>query len=129
MQTDDCAVLSEVRPDVLTESAYPEVAEDEANTGVIVTNSGPATRVTVRLDDEVALDVELPGSNDCSHPPIYSYYYDLPARRFEVTAVSGDGKGKTESMLVGERTMWVTVTTQESFPLDLMVTRERPAFG
>lgn len=128
MQTDDCAVLSEVSPEVLTESAYPEVPEGEANTGVVVTNTGPPTRVTVRLDDKVALDVKLPGSNDCSHAPIYSFHYDLPARRFDVSAESDDGKRNTESVLIGERTMWVTVMTQESFPIHLMVTREKPAF-
>ncbi len=32
-------------------------------------------------------------------------------------------------MRVGERRMWITVQTQEGFPLYLTVTKQKPQFG
>ncbi len=126
---DPCDLTSPPSPRTLTEPAYPQVAEADGNVGIVVNNSGPPSRVTVRLDDEVALDVELPDSEGCAHSPVYSYYYNLQAGRVDVTAEGSDRRSKTERMLVDERIGWVLVTTQESFPMRLVVSRDRPVFG
>lgn len=48
----------------------------------------------------------------------------------EVTAASGDGPSKKEPLFVDDRTRWVLVMTQESFPpLHLDVSRSEPQFG
>lgn len=113
----------------ITSPALPQVAENEGKVGIIITNSGAPTRVTVRVDGEVALDVELPDSSGCSHPPIYTYYYDLPPGGTEVVARAEGGKRKTAGLRVGREMRWVLVMTQESFPIHLTVSRERPGFG
>ena len=126
---DPCDLTAPPSPKVLAEPGYQQVTEDEANVGILVNNSGPPSRVTVRLDDKVALNVELPDSQGCAHSPVYSYYYNLQPGRVDVTAASGDGRTTTEPMLVDARKRWVLVTTQESFPMRLVVSRDKPAFG
>lgn len=91
--------------------------------------STDSTRATVRFDDNVALDVELAGSPNCAHQPIFSYHYDVPPGRYDVKVTTDDGCRKTTPMLVGKHRMWVTVQTQEGFPIYLTATREKPQFG
>lgn len=67
---DPCDLNSPPSPKVLTQPVYPQVTEAHANIGIMVNNSGAPSRVTVRLDDKVALDVELPDSDDCAHSPV-----------------------------------------------------------
>ncbi len=126
---DPCDLTSPPSPKALTEPGHPQVTEPEANVGIVVNNSGPPSRVTVRLDDKVALDVELPDSDGCAHSPVYTYYYNLQAGRIEVTAEGNDGRSTTEPMLVDDRIKWALVTTQESFPMRLVVSRAKPGFA
>ncbi len=126
---DPCDLTSPPSPKVLTEPGYPQVGEAEANVAIMVNNSGAPSRVTVRLDDKVALDVELPDSDGCAHSPVYTYYYNLQAGRIEVTAEGNDGRSTTEPMLVDDRIKWALVTTQESFPMRLVVSRAKPGFA
>ena len=128
-RSDPCDPGSPAPVKTVTEPAVRQVGENDGNVGIIVTNSGPPTRVTVRVDDAVALDVELPDSVGCSHPPIYTYYYDLPPGNTDVIARAEGSKRKTAGLRVGKGMRWVLVMTQESFPVHLEVSRERPVFG
>lgn len=114
----------------MTPSAYPRVASAAADASIIITNvSSDPTRATVRFNDEVALEVELAGSINCGHEPLFSYHYDVPPGRYQVEGTTDAGRHQVRSMRVGERRMWITVQTQEGFPLYLTVTKQKLQFG
>ena len=115
------------------QNAPPELAqvpEQTADLTLVVTNSsGPAERVVVRTGGVLLLDGLLPpGSDYCGHPPIFSWSYDLPE---EPVTVKVSGAGQNASVVVGPRgpRQWVTVMTQDDFPLYVKATDAAPAFG
>lgn len=125
-----CAPVDEGRA---RENAPPEVArvaEADADLVLVVTNAGrPAERVVVRADGALLLDALLPPGGDyCGHEPVLSWAYGLPD---EPVQVDVRGAGQTGRVVVdgaGPR-RWVTVMTQEGFPLYVRATDTAPAFG
>jgi len=125
-----CAPQSESSAKELTQPDFPEVSSADASASIIITNpSAGSTRATVRFGDELALDVELAGSTNCSHEPLFSYHYDVPPGRYDVIVTTDDDRRKSDTMVVGEAKEWVTIQTQEGFPLYLTVTPTKPQFG
>ena len=120
---DDASVRENAPPDVA------RVADRTAGLTLVVTSSsGPAERVVVRAGDDLLLDALLPPGNDyCDHNPVFSWSYDLPERPVTVT-VSGAGQEASAVVDRGPR-RWLTVMTQDDFPLYVKVTDAAPAFG
>lgn len=115
------------------ENAPPElarIADKGADVTLVVTNAGRAAeRVVVRADGRLLLDGLLPPGGDyCGHQPIFSWSYDLPDRAVTVAVT---GAGQDGAVVVDARgpRRWVTVMTQDRFPLYLKATATAPAFG
>ena len=115
------------------ENASPDIAriaDTGADLTLVVTNAGrPAERVVVRADGKLLLDGLLPpGSDYCGHQPVFSWSYDLPERpvTLTVTAAGQDGEAVVDAR--GPR-RWVTVMTQDRFPLYVKATDKAPSFG
>ena len=125
-----CAPVDEAQVRENTPPDLVRVAEAEADLTVVVTSSsGPAERVVVRAGEELLLDGLLPPGNDyCGHNPVFSWSYDLPQEPVTVRVAAA---GQQTSVLVDAQAarQWVTVMTQDDFPLYVKVTAEAPAFG
>ena len=121
---DDATVRENAAPDV------ERVAEQSADLTLVVTNSSrPAERLVVRAGQDLLLDALLPpGSDYCGHNPVFSWSYDLPEQRVTVTVAGAGQEGSAVVDARGPR-RWVTVMTQDDFPLYVKATEEAPAFG
>lgn len=115
------------------ENASPEVvriADQGADMTLVVTNaSRAAERVVVRADGKLLLDGVLPPGGDyCGHQPNFSWSYDLPERTVTVAVTAA---GQDAAILLDARgpRRWVTVMTQDQFPLYFKATDTAPAFG
>src|SRR4051794_27201312 len=85
--------------EVVGKAQVLEAFEDNANL-VLDLSSSPSEplRVTVRLNDEIALDVRTPAvSAQCSHSPVYSHKYRLPGDTARVTIVTDQGQRRSTS--------------------------------
>ena len=115
------------------ENASPQIArvsEAGADATLVVTNvSRAAERVVVRADGKLLLDGLLPpGSDYCGHQPVFSWSYDLPERAVTVAVTAA---GQDVAIVVDARgpRRWVTVMTQDRFPLYVKATDTAPGFG
>jgi hypothetical protein len=123
-------------------SAIPhrELSEDGPTTADIaspfvvqVTNNQPSIeRVQVSLDGDTALDVDLPGAEDCwtGHPPIFSFDYDLPAGPVEVElTLQGDVSTSTVDVPAAE-TVWAVIDVQSERAWgDVTIYNSEPQWG
>lgn len=133
---DDCeAALRCAPPDdaEVRENAAPALArstEGAADLTLVVTNSSTAAeRFVIRAGDRLLLDALLPpGSDYCGHPPVFSWSYELPQTPVAVTVDAADQKA---ALTVDPRQArrWLTVMTQDDFPLYAKQTDAAPAFG
>lgn len=127
-----CSVDDEKRPaTVVTEPEVAEVSEEASNLLVDVTSTrDEPVRVTVRFDDKLALDVELPGTPSvCAHQPVYRYAYQLPRGRARVTVSTDGGQRGETTPTVGGGKRWVVVQVQDGFPLEVDTWNTQPQWG
>jgi hypothetical protein len=108
-----------------------QVGQDEANLVVHVTSSlQESVRVTLSVDNAVALDVEVPGTTPgCSGVPVYVYRYRLPEGPATVTGQTGDGQRRATTVELGSDPRWIVVSVQKGFPLSVDVWEEEPNWG
>lgn len=129
-RVDECRDLTSTPAKVLTEPGLREVPEKEANLLVDLHSvSESAVRARLRIGDTLALDLELPASRGCSHPPVYSYSYRLPPGATEITAMTSQGQQKAMSLTMSGKKQWVVFMVQDGFPLHLEASRIEPAWG
>ena len=109
---------------------YTTVPEAEATViAEAVSDAERVQRVTVDFDGVRALDVELPDSRGCAHPPVFSFAFAIPPSQVAVDVRAGDDIS-TEEMIVPEMgKRWVVVQTYDDLPVETSVWTEQPAFG
>lgn len=98
-----------------------------------VTNNEPSVeRVQLSFDGRTALDVDLPGAEDCwgGHPPIFSFAYDLAVGSVEVV-LTLQGEVSTSSVDVPVAgTVWAVVDVQSERDWgDVAVYDSEPGWG
>jgi hypothetical protein len=116
------------------EVARPDVRQvDEGAANVLVDLSGARAEplhVTVTFDEEVALDVEVPGTSAaCGTDAVSRYGYRVDPGPVTVVVNTGDGEEERVEVRAGDRPRWVVVSLQEGFPLEATEWDERPAYG
>jgi hypothetical protein len=118
-------------PEVLTRPEVRPVDEGAAN--LLVDLSGALSeplRVTVTFDDDLALDVEVPGTPaDCASQPVSRYGYRVDPGTVTVSVGTGDGQQESVAVTASDVPRWVVVSLQDGFPLEAAVWDERPAYG
>jgi hypothetical protein len=109
----------------------PEVRETASNLVLDVTsNLEEPVRLTVHVEDRLALDVRLPGTpSGCTHPPVYSYAFDLPHEQVSLTAVTDEGDRSEASLDLGAARQWAVVQLEDGFPLSVDVWDSEPQWG
>lgn len=109
---------------------YTTVPEAEATVIVeAVSDAERVQRVTVDFDGVRAVDVELPDSRGCAHPPVFSFALAIPPGQVAVDVRAGDDIS-TEEMIVPEAgKRWVVVQTYDDLPVETSVWTEQPVFG
>lgn len=127
-----CSVDPIDRPaEVVTQPQLAAVPERQSNLGLDVTStSRRPVRVTVTLDDRLALDVNVPGAGrDCAHRPVYRYTYRLPRGPATVTATTDQGQRDTTTVTVDGGARWIVLQVEEGFPLQVKHFGGRPGYG
>lgn len=116
---------------MLTEPELEEASQGQANVYIDVTSASESpVRITMKIDDTMALDVEVPGTpSDCSHQPVYKYAYQLTPGQSTVTATTDQGQRQSIPVAIGTAERWLVLSVQEGFPLGLEVWREKPSWG
>ena len=124
-----CASLDEAEVRENTPAGVARVDEAAADLTLVVTNSSRATeRVIVRAGGQLLLDALLPPAADyCGHSPVFSWSYALPQQGLPLAVAAAD-QSLTLTLTPGDR-RWLTVMTQEEFPLYARLTDEAPSFG
>lgn len=117
--------------EVVSESEFAEVSEDDANLVVDLSSSTrQAVRVTIRFGGKVALDVRTPAvPKECAHSPVYSHAFRLPGSQVKVTATTNEGKQDSTTVPLSGPTHWVVVQPQDGFPLKVRVFDEEMSWG
>lgn len=106
------------------------VPEGQAN--VILNLTSHARRVErlrITFDAVQALDVELPDSLGCEHPPVFTFGFDVPEDTLDVRVSAGDDVLEERLEVPREGTRWLVVSTDDGFPLRASVMDELPQFG
>ena len=127
-----CSVDPTDRPaEVVTQPQLAAVSESQSNLGLDVTSTSRApARVTVSLNDRLALDIKVPAAGrDCAHHPVYRYTYRLPRGPATVTATTDQGQRDTTTITVDGGTRWIVLPVEEGFPLRLKHFGSRPGYG
>lgn len=126
-----CTAAAERPAETVSRGQVDTVPERESNFVLDVTsNLESPVRVTVHVEDRVALDVRLPGTpSGCAHPPVFSYAYDLPHDEVTVAAVTDQGDRREATLTVGTARQWVVVQVQDGFPLAVDVWDSEPQWG
>jgi hypothetical protein len=104
----------------------------EAKATVIVEAVSDAERVqpvTVDFDGVRALDVELPKSRGCAHPPVFSFAFAIPPSQVAVEVRAGDDIAIEEMIVPKAGKRWVVVQTYDDLPVETSVWTEQLAFG
>jgi hypothetical protein len=118
-------------PEVLAQPEVRSVDEDAAN--LIVDVSGALSeplRVTVTFDDDLALDVEVPGTSAaCAIEPVSRYGYRVGPGPVTVSVRTGNGQEERVAVTAGDVPRWVVISLQDGFPLEAEAWDERPAYG
>jgi hypothetical protein len=118
-------------PEVLASPEVRPVDEDAAN--LLVDLSGALSeplRVTVTFDDDLALDVEVPGTSAaCATGPVSRYGYRVGPGPVTVGVSTGDGREERVAVTAGDVPRWVVISLQDGFPLEVEAWDERPAYG
>lgn len=126
-----CAGVEDQAVETITEAQIEKAPESRSDLVLDVSsNLEKPARLTVHLEGKLALDVRLPGTPaSCSHPPVYSYAYDLPDREVTVTAITDYGERSTASLDLSDQREWAVVQLQEGFPLQIEPWDSQPQWG
>jgi hypothetical protein len=109
---------------------YTTVPETEATVIVeAVSDAQRVQRVTVDFDGVRALDVELPDSRGCAHPPVFSFAFAIPPSQVAVDVRAGDDISSEEMIVPKAGKRWLVVQTYDDLPVETSVWTEQPAFG
>jgi hypothetical protein len=109
---------------------YTTVPEAEATVIVeAVSDAKRVQRVTLDFDGVGALDIELPDSRGCAHPPVFSFAFAIPPSPVAVEVRAGDDTAIEEMIVPEAGKRWVVVQTYDDLPLETSVWTEEPAFG
>lgn len=109
---------------------YTTVPEAEATVIVeAVSDAERVQRVTVDFDGVRALDIELPDSHGCAHPPVFSFAFAIPPGQVAVDVRAGDDISTEEVIVPEAGKRWVVVQTYDGLPVETSVWTEQPAFG
>lgn len=129
---DDCLRLRRTAEDQLRVRSVNVAPAPEGNANVILkvtSNAESLERLRIEFDGVRALDVELPGSLGCSHPPVFTFGFDIPEGVLNVRVATGDDMSEKRFEVPREGTRWLVVQTYEELPLDTNVWIEEPQFG
>lgn len=110
--------------------AFVTLPENEATLVVTaVNNADHDERIGVSFDGVRVLDVELPGSRGCAHPPVFTFGF--APRAGDVTVeVRAEGATTTEVVPVADSTRrWLLIQTSAELPIQTSVLTEQPLFG
>jgi len=119
------------QPQELTQPDVRQVDDGAANLWVDLSGArAEPLRVTVAFDEEVALDVEVPGTSAaCGTDAVARYGYRVDRGPVTVVVSTGDGEEERVEVTADDRPRWVVVSLQDGFPLEATEWDERPAYG
>jgi len=128
---DECASLTSAAAETVTAPELEHTPQAEADIVLVVTNAGAeSSRLTVRIDGGMALDVRLPAGDDyCGHEPVFSYGLALADGAHEIQIDADGHRTRNSEVTVDDRRRWITVAVQDGFPVHVDASRARPAFG
>ncbi len=108
-----------------------QVPEGDANVVLDVTSSRQdPVRLTVHFDGRLALDVRLPATSaNCSHPPVFTFAYEMPDREVTIRATTDDKDRSKASLGLEAHTVWAVMQLQEGFPLEIESWESEPQWG
>lgn len=109
--------------------AVPGYAPEDESTFVVKVESASDApqRLVVEVDGDPQIDMAIPGSGGCTHPPVFTFGFDRPPGETAVEVRFG-GSSASETIEVVERPTWLVVQLSAS-ALDLSVWKSRPSFG
>lgn len=121
---------AQVRDEVGADGEVPGFSPEAESTFVVKAQNGAdeARRLVVDVDGKSEINIEIPGSDGCSHPPVLTFGFDAPPGQIDVEAQSGN-LSSSESVTVAERRpTWLVVQLADEEVIT-SVLDERPIFG
>lgn len=120
-------------PAVVTQPAVASSTLRESNLVFDVTSTAEVdTRVVVRLDGRLALDIRIAGTPQAcgvAHHPIHRYYYRLPRGDVRMSVVTDGGDKDTTTVRIGARRTWSWMQIQPPFPAEITTQETAPGWG
>lgn len=106
------------------------VPEGQANVILKVTSTARRVeRLRIAFDAVQALDVDLPDSLGCIHPPVFTFGFDIPEGTLSVRVSAGEDASEERLEVPRIGTRWLVASASEKFPLETSIWVEEPQFG